>query len=59
MIGGIAEAYYGPVDPNILDKVKTCLTEELWQITRQFCNRYKIGEYDKGIAPGKQGRDRE
>lgn len=40
--GGIAEAYYGPVAPPILKKVKACLTEELWQITEQFCDKYGI-----------------
>jgi ADP-ribosylglycohydrolase len=38
--GGIAEAYYGSVAPRILDKVKGCLTADLWQITEQFCRRY-------------------
>ncbi|MCP4117362.1 MAG: ADP-ribosylglycohydrolase family protein [Desulfobacteraceae bacterium] len=40
--GGIAEAYYGPVAPHILKKVKESLTEELWQITEQFCDKYEI-----------------
>ncbi len=40
--GGIAEAYYGPVAQPILKKVKTCLTEDLWQITEQFCHKYVI-----------------
>ena len=40
--GGIAEAYYGPVSPLIRDKVRECLTEDLWQITEQFCREYGI-----------------
>ncbi len=42
--GGIAEAYYGPVSQRILKKVKECLTEDLWQITEQFCLKYGIGK---------------
>jgi ADP-ribosylglycohydrolase len=42
--GGIAEAYYGPVAPRIRNKLKECLTEDLWQITEQFCHRYKMHE---------------
>jgi ADP-ribosylglycohydrolase len=38
--GGIAEAYYGPVSPRIRNKVQECLTEDLWQITAQFCRRH-------------------
>lgn len=38
--GGIAEAYYGPVGPVFRDKVKECLTDELWHITEQFCRRF-------------------
>jgi len=38
--GAIAEAYYGPVSPDILHKVKTVLQQDLWLITEQFCRRY-------------------
>jgi len=38
--GAIAEAYYGPVAPLIREKVKECLTEDLWSITEPFCRRY-------------------
>lgn len=38
--GGIAEAYYGPLVPGIIKKVQECLTEELWQLTEQFCSKY-------------------
>jgi ADP-ribosylglycohydrolase len=38
--GGIAEAYYGAVAPFIIQKVKECLTEELWTITESFCRKY-------------------
>jgi len=34
--GGIAEAYYGPASPDVLEKVKEYLTPELWQIMMQF-----------------------
>lgn len=37
--GGIAEAYYCPVSPRIQNKVKACLTGDLWQITEQFCHK--------------------
>ncbi len=40
--GGIAEAYYGPVAPQISKKVKELLTEDLWQITERFCRRCEI-----------------
>lgn len=38
--GGIAEAFYGPVAPFILDQVKSCLTTDLWSITERFRSRY-------------------
>ncbi len=38
--GGIAEAYYGSVASHILDKVRACLTADLWQIADQFCHTY-------------------
>jgi len=38
--GGIAEAYYGPLAPEIVEKVKECLTEELWAITIRFYSKY-------------------
>lgn len=38
--GGIAEAYYGPVAPHILAKVKSCLTADLWSITERFCRQH-------------------
>ena len=38
--GGIAEAYYDFMEPPILDKVKACLTSELWKITEQFYRTY-------------------
>ena len=40
--GGIAEAYYGPVAPLIVEKVRQCLTEDLWLITERFYHRYGI-----------------
>lgn len=41
--GAIAEAYYGPVAAHIQDKVKECLTADLWSITEQFCGKYGPG----------------
>jgi ADP-ribosylglycohydrolase len=38
--GGIAEAFYGPVSPDIRLKVRETLTPELWGITKAFCGRY-------------------
>ena len=38
--GGIAETYYDLISPPILDKVKACLTTELWKITEQFYRTY-------------------
>ena len=38
--GGIAEAYYGIISSPILEKVKECLTVELWMITEQFYRTY-------------------
>lgn len=49
--GAIAEAFYGPVAPYILDKVKGCLTEDLWSITEQFCRRVASDHASKPIAP--------
>lgn len=40
--GGIAQAYYGDPDPRIRNKVKACLTGDLWQVTEQFCRKYAI-----------------
>lgn len=45
--GGIAEAYYGPVAPPIRNKVQECLTDDLWQITVQFCRRYGLQKADQ------------
>jgi ADP-ribosylglycohydrolase len=40
--GGIAEAFYGPVSPEIKNKVKEILPSELWGITADFCESYEI-----------------
>ncbi len=40
--GGIAEAYYGPVPPVILEQVKVILPADLWEITEAFCTRFRI-----------------
>lgn len=41
--GAIAEAYYGPVAQPIREKVKACLTADLWSITEQFCLEWRVG----------------
>ena len=52
--GGIAEAYYGPVSLRILDKVKECLPDDLWQITEKFCHEYGTENSNSlFIGPGK------
>jgi len=38
--GGIAEAYYGPLPPVIIEQVKGILPADLWGITENFCTRY-------------------
>jgi len=38
--GAIAEAYYGPLKPDILHKVETILPDDLWRIVEQFRRRY-------------------
>jgi ADP-ribosylglycohydrolase len=40
--GGIAEAFYGPVAPEIRQKVQGILAPELWGITETFCNKYLL-----------------
>ncbi len=42
--GAIAEAYYGDIGQAVMEKVKTCLTPDLWSITEEFCRNY--------VAPG-------
>jgi ADP-ribosylglycohydrolase len=42
--GGIAEAFYGPVDATVLRKVQESLPRDLWDITQQFCSTYRQGE---------------
>jgi ADP-ribosylglycohydrolase len=49
--GAIAEAFYGPVAPYILEKVKGCLTKDLWSITEQFCRQFAPDHANKRIAP--------
>jgi ADP-ribosylglycohydrolase len=38
--GAVAEAYYGPIDPHIVDKVRALLPVELWSITAKFRSKY-------------------
>jgi ADP-ribosylglycohydrolase len=41
--GGIAEAYYGPLAMPLVEKVRSALTDELWEITDRFSRRYGVG----------------
>jgi ADP-ribosylglycohydrolase len=45
MAGAIAEAYYGGVPKDIAEKVRASLTDDLWDITSEFCAKY----YDLSI----------
>lgn len=38
--GAVAEAYYGGVPEEIVGKVKKLVTEDLWNITESFCDKY-------------------
>ena len=40
--GGIAEAYYGPVPPVIMEQVKGILPADLWAIAEGFCTKFRI-----------------
>jgi ADP-ribosylglycohydrolase len=48
--GAFAEAYYGPVGPQILEKVKTILAADLWSISERFCRQYGPEAPNKTIA---------
>ena len=50
--GGMAEAYYGPVAPCILNEVKECLPAELWKITERFWNKYGTEKSDIRLRTG-------
>ncbi len=47
--GGIAEAYYGPVPSEIREKVRECLTPDLWDITEAFCLKYGSKETGRSM----------
>jgi ADP-ribosylglycohydrolase len=40
--GGIAEAYYGPLPPVIIEQVKGILPADLWGVVERFCTRYSL-----------------
>lgn len=40
--GGVAEAFYGHLPAGILDRVRACLTPDLWEVTERFCRRYGV-----------------
>ena len=37
--GGIAEAFYGPVEPSVLKEVRELFTKDPWEITERFVTR--------------------
>ena len=39
--GGVAEAFYGSIPEVIRVKVKELLTEDLWEVTAAFCEKYR------------------
>ncbi len=50
--GGIAEAYYGPLAPEIVKRVEEYLTEELWEITAQFYQKHGLEMFACGEQRG-------
>ena len=52
--GGIAEAFYGGVPREIREKVQQYLTADLWDITDRFCQKYGMGESNKGLQATSQ-----
>lgn len=42
--GAIAEAYYGPVSQDVVEKVQSSLTPDLWSITEEFYYSYVVRE---------------
>ena len=45
--GGIAEAFFGPLDSALLAQVQAHLPEPLWEIVRRFCDRF-LPQYNFG-----------
>ncbi len=43
--GAIAEAYYGRIGQDVVEKVQSCLTPDLWSITEKFRRRYIVQEH--------------
>ncbi len=39
--GGMAEAFFGGVSPEMQSLVKNLLTPDLWEITQAFCEKYR------------------
>jgi ADP-ribosylglycohydrolase len=42
--GAVAEAYYGRVGQDVVEKVQSSLTPDLWAITEEFCRHYVAQE---------------
>lgn len=40
MLGGMADAFFGGVPPEIKSCVENLLTPDLWEITQAFCEKY-------------------
>ncbi|MFN2359175.1 MAG: ADP-ribosylglycohydrolase family protein [Desulfotignum sp.] len=40
--GGIAEAFYGNISPDIRTRVETTLPPDLWKVVQAFCDKYRL-----------------
>ena len=49
--GGIAQAFYGGVPDQIVERVKDTLDGELWAITEAFCRKFGIRLSSKRVRP--------
>ena len=45
--GSIAEAYFGGIPSSMLEMIHSRLTDDLWEIIREFYRAYKLPESDK------------
>jgi len=52
--GGMSEACYGPVPPVIREKVEKCLTEDVWAITEEFCQKYQTEKPNNRVESEEQ-----
>lgn len=47
--GGIAEAFYGGIPPDIPTRVQQCLTPDLWRVVEEFCQKYGTEKSNQGV----------